>query len=95
MKQSHTIVVNVRDKSEKFFCQVKVLDLKKVTDTKYAIKMSGIDEIGTSKLEGLLIFRADGLGMKLSKVYDDRRKAEQTGTFETLLYEGCGTPDKI
>jgi hypothetical protein len=72
-----------------------VLDLKKESDSKYRISMSGSDEVGTSKLNGLLMFRADGMGLKLSKVYDDRSKAGQTGSFSILLYEGSGIPDKI
>lgn len=35
------------------------------------------------------------MGLKLSKVYDDRTKAEQTGKFDILLYEGAGDPNKI
>ena len=30
------------------------------------------------------------MGLKLSKVYDDRRKAAQTGRFDILLFEGEG-----
>ena len=33
--------------------------------------------------------------MKLSKVYDDRSKAQQTGKFDILLYEGAGNADKV
>jgi len=57
--------------------------------------MNGKDQVGPSKFEGLLMFTADGLGLKLSKVYDDRTKAEQTGSFDILLYEGAGSPEKI
>ena len=55
--------------------------------------MAGSDEVGTSKLEGLMIYKADGLGIKLSKVYDNRQKAEQTGSYDILLYEGAGDPN--
>lgn len=95
MKRSYTMVINIRDKAEKFYCQIKVLDLKKESDTKYRISLSGTDEVGKSKLEGLLVFRADGFGFKLSKVYEDRTKAEQTGKFDILLYEGAGNPDRV
>jgi hypothetical protein len=95
MKRSYTMVINIRDKAEKFYCQVKVLDLKKENDIRYSISMSGTDEVGTSKLNGLLIFKADGMGFRLSKVYDDRSKAQQTGSFDILLYEGSGNPDRI
>jgi len=46
-------------------------------------------------LEGLLVFRGNGLGLKLSKVYDNRSAAEQTGKFDILLYEGYGSSDKM
>lgn len=42
-----------------------------------------------------MLFKGNGLGLKLSKVYDDRTKAEQQGSFDILLYEGGGLPDKI
>jgi len=80
------MVINVNDKIEKFFCQVKVLDLKKLSEFKYSIKLSGSDEVGKSKLEGILVFRGEELGLKLSKVYEDRTKAEQTGKYDILLY---------
>lgn len=95
MSRTYTMVINVRDKAEKFYCQIKVLNLKKESDTKYTISMSGSDEVGKSKIDGLLIFKADGMGFRLSKVYDDRSKAEQTGKFDILLYEGAGNPDKF
>ena len=95
MSRSYTMVINIKDQAEKFYCQVKVIDLKRINDNKFEIKMTGSDEVGTSKLEGLLIYRADGLGIKLSKVYDDRQKAEQTGSFDVLLYEGVGDPNRF
>lgn len=95
MKRSYTMVINVRDKAEKFYCQIKVLDLKRENDYKYTISMSGSDEVGTSKINGLLVFSGNGMGFKLSKVYDDRSKAEQTGKFDILLYEGGGNPDRM
>ena len=39
MRRSYTMVINIRDKAEKFYCQVKVLDLKRETDTKYRISL--------------------------------------------------------
>lgn len=95
MRRSYTMIINIRDKAEKFYCQIKVLDLKKENEYKYKISMSGSDEVGKSKLDGYLIFRADGFGFKLSKVYDDRSKAQQTGKYDILLYEGAGNPDKV
>jgi len=38
------------------------------------------------------MFKSRKLCLKLSKVYDDRRKAAQMGKFDILLYEGEGTP---
>jgi hypothetical protein len=95
MNRVYTMVINVKDQTEKFYCQLKVTDLKKITDIKYEIKLTGSDEVGTSKLEGLLMYKADGFGIRLSKVYDDRQKAEQTGSFDVLLYEGAGNPDQL
>ncbi len=89
------MIVHVGDKSYKFFCQVKVTDFKKENENKYSIKMTGSDEVGKSKFEGLLMFKNEGFGLKLSKVYDDRKKAEQTGSFDVLLYEGGGSADKL
>ena len=42
-----------------------------------------------------MIYKADGLGIKLSKVYDNRQKAEQTGSYDVLLYEGAGDPNRF
>lgn len=95
MKKSYTIVIDVNDKAEKFYCQLKVLDLKKINDYKYSIKFSGSDTVGTSKMEGVLVFKGTGIGLKLSKVYDDRTKAEQTGKYDILLYEGEGDVEKV
>ena len=61
-------------------------DLKKVNESKFEIQLNGNDEVGTSKLKGLIVFKDAGLAIKLSKVYDDRAKADQTGEYDTLLY---------
>lgn len=37
--------------------------------------MTGSDEVGKSKLEGLLLFKNEGFGIKLSKVYNNRKEA--------------------
>jgi hypothetical protein len=95
MKKSYTMVIDINDKAEKFYCQVKVLDLKKINDYKYSIQFSGSDTVGTSKMEGVLVFKGTGIGLKLSKVYDDRTKAEQTGKYDILLYEGEGDVEKM
>ena len=55
--------------------------------------MTGSDQVGTSKIEGILLFTGPGMGFKLSKVYDNRSAAEQTGRFSELFYEGGGNPD--
>ena len=57
--------------------------------------MKGSDSVGTSTLEGFLIFKADNFGIHLSKVYDDRSSARQKGKFFNLLYEGAGTPNYL
>jgi hypothetical protein len=41
------------------------------------------------------MFKNDGLSLRLSKVYADRKKAEQTGQYDIILYEGEGLPAKI
>ena len=41
--RKYTMIINVRDNDEKFFMQVKVVDLYKETDYKYRIKMTGSD----------------------------------------------------
>ena len=43
--------------------------------------MKGMDQVGPSCFDGIIVYRADGLAFKLSKVYDDRKKAEQIGDF--------------
>ena len=43
MARKYTMIINVRDNDEKFFMQVKVVDLHKETDYKYRIKMNGSD----------------------------------------------------
>lgn len=95
MKRSYTMTITVKDKKEKVLCPVKVVDLKKESESKYRISMTGKDKYGASSLNGLVIFRAEGIGFKLSKVYNDRKKAGQTEKFDILLYEGEGNPDKI
>lgn len=50
--------------------------------------MSGNDEIGPSIFEGILAFNKSKFGLKLSKVYSNRIKAEQTGNFDVILFEG-------
>lgn len=95
MSRQYTMVINVKDNAEKFNCQLKISDLKKMNDSQYKIIFRGSDEVGESTLEGLLVFKDIGMGIKLSKVYDNRSNAEQTGLFETLLYEGGGNPDQL
>jgi hypothetical protein len=85
------MVISSNDKSDLFHSQMKVLNLKKENETKYRISMSGSDEIGTSKLDGLLMFRAEGMCFKLSKVYDNRK----SNSIDLLLFEGSGNADKI
>ena len=51
--------------------------------------------MGKSTLKGVIIFQADRLKVKLSKVYDDKSNAFQEGKTEVMLFEGEGTPNKI
>lgn len=48
--------------------------------------MKGSDEVGTSQLKGLLVYKDAGMAIKLSKVYDNRAQAFQIGDYDTLLY---------
>ena len=50
MTRKYTMVINVKDQVEKFYCQLKVTDLNKINDNKFEIKLTGSDEVGTSKL---------------------------------------------
>lgn len=43
MSRSYTMVINVKDQTEKFYCQVKVVDLKRINENKFEIKMTGSD----------------------------------------------------
>ena len=92
MSKKYTMVIKTRNQKEQFNCQIKVTDLKRINCNKFEVKMKGIDEVGTSKLEGLLVFRKEEMALKLSKVYDDRRKAKQTGEFDVLMFGGVGIP---
>lgn len=82
------MVINVRDKSEELRCRISITGLDKVNENKYKINMTGDDEVGRSKLSGLLLFKGDQIAIKLSKVYNNRKKAGQTGSFQNLFYEG-------
>ena len=95
MIKSYTMVIKDKDQKLKFYCQVKVTDLKRINDNKFEVKMTGSDEVGTSKLEGLLVYRADEMTIKLSKVYDNRRKGKQTGKNCVSSYEETGDPNRF
>jgi hypothetical protein len=87
--------INVNNKSETFNCELKVTDIKKITDIKWEVKLDGNDELGKSSLEGLLIFKGEGVTVKLSKLYSNRKFARQLGEFTVLLYEGAGIPEQL
>jgi hypothetical protein len=72
MGRSYTMTASCNHKPHSFTCKVKVLDLKKESDTKYRVSMSGSDKGGTSKFDGLLVFKGSGIGFKLFKAYDDK-----------------------
>ena len=88
-------IIRVSLIKEQFNCQIKVTDLKKISSDKFEVKMTGSDEVGTSKLEGLLVFRDAEMAVMLSKVYDYRLKAKQTGEFDVLMFEGVGDPNRF
>jgi hypothetical protein len=76
-------------------CELKAIDIRKMSDTKYEIRLEGKDNVGKSKLKGLLIFKGEGVAVILSKVYSNCKKAGQTGSFDILLYEGAGVPEQL
>jgi hypothetical protein len=48
--------------------------------------MIGNDELGPSLLLGVITFKPNKICLKISKVYEDRKKAGQLGQYEILLY---------
>lgn len=88
MEKKWTMVINLKNNNEKFFCQVKAADLKKRTEFIYDIEMTGSDEVGKSKFTGIVTFQRDFIGLKFEKTYDNRKDAGQTGSFDLLFYEG-------
>lgn len=50
--------------------------------------MKGKDDVGSSTFNGFLMFKSRGLRMLLSKQYNNREKAGQTGEYRILLYKG-------
>ena len=61
----------------------------------YKIELKGQDKIGSSVLEGVIIFKENGFGIKLSKTYKDKEKANQIRKFSFLFYEGEGNWDLV
>lgn len=84
------MVLTTRASNDPIQCRLKVNSLEKINDDLYKIKLSGRDEVGSSRLEGNLVFKGDGIAWKLFKDYDDKRQAGQTDGFEDLFYEGSG-----
>jgi hypothetical protein len=50
--------------------------------------MKGKDSVGWSNFTGLLMFKLGGLRIVLSKIYNNKKKAGQTGEYRVLVYEG-------
>lgn len=57
MAKTWTIVITLQSKAEKFFCPIKVANLKKRTEFIYDLELTGKDEVGTSKITGVLSFQ--------------------------------------
>lgn len=51
------MVVNVKGKSGKLFCQLKITGLSKESNYRCRVKLEGKDEVGDSKFDGVLVFR--------------------------------------
>lgn len=65
-----------------------MVDLKKVNDIKYEIKITGTDSIGLSTSKGLLTFQKDYIALFFEKSYYNRSQAGQTGAYDVLFYDG-------
>ena len=63
-------------------------DLKKVTDIKYEIRMTGTDSIGSSTSKGLLTLQKDYVALFFEKTYSNMANAGQTVDHDVLLYDG-------
>jgi hypothetical protein len=46
------------------------------------------DKYGDSKITGVLILKNSGMSVCFDKLYDDRNKAGQVGSYDVLIYEG-------
>jgi hypothetical protein len=46
-------------------------------------------------MEGYLVFTDKGFRFKLSKVYNNRKKAGQRGRFDILFFEGDGDANRM
>ena len=53
------------------------------------------DYLGVSNLQGVLVFKEKGFGVKLFKEYLNREKAGQKGKHAILMFEGEGNLDRF
>ena len=80
----------LKDNSQTIICDLKVENISSVNDFTYNIQLKGQDSVGASNLRGILIFKGSGFGLKLSKEYENRKSAGQTGNYVILMFEGEG-----
>ena len=74
--KSYKMEVDVKSTQDIIHSRISLIDLKPVNNEKYVVQLEGSDELGVSKLEGLLILRGKKIIIKVAKVYVQRpRKA--------------------
>jgi len=67
---------------------VTLKDIKLRNTFSYNISFSMLDSIGGSEAKGTIMHQADYFSIIFRKIYDDKQKSGQTGTFQTLIYKG-------
>ena len=54
----------------------------------YNLTMTMNDSVGLSNSKAILVHTGKGFGIQFEKTYANKKKAQQTGSFRTLLYKG-------
>ena len=63
-------------------------ELKEKSRLSMSLKMKSKDSVGTSQIEGILLYKYDYLAIYFFKSYDDKKNSGQTGPYQWLAYEG-------